>query len=262
MAAFLLVVSAAFTPQCSAATVQGTAYEWWTFKTLENVIIDINTTPPQRVVATDGTYSLSLPPGSYTLSAKYYLQNLLIYETQENLVIPENEADSTFTLDLIMLPAEEGQELYENEDISPSIQDDTGDTTSSLIIYAALVAVVGIVVILVAVYLGKLVREVKEIPLGPGAYGPSAALPNDLKEVMDVINQSGGRTTQVEIREKIPYSEAKISLMLDDLEDRGLIRKIKKGRGNIIISTTGGQRPVEKSEQQGNTPPPDNTQPS
>ena len=251
MVAFLLVVAAAFTPRCSAATVQGTAYEWWTLKPLENVIIDINTTPAQQLVATNGSYSLSLSSGSYTLSAKYYSHNLLIYETQENITIPENAENRTFTLDLIMFPAEEGQEFYENENISPSVQDVTETTTSSsLIIYAALVAVIGIVIILVAVYLGRLVREVKEIPLGPGAYGPSAVLPDDLKQVMAVINQSGGRTTQVEIREKIPYSEAKISLMLDDLEDRGLIRKIKKGRGNIIISTTEkGQRSIEKSEQ-------------
>lgn len=260
-AAFLLFVAAASTPRCSAATVQGTAYEWWTLRPLENVIIDINTTPAQQVIATDGSYSLSLPSGSYTLSAKYKIQNLVIYETQENITIPENAENRIFTLDLIMFPAEEGQEFYENENIDPSNVEDTGATTSSsLIFYTALVAVIGIVVILVAVYLGRLVREVKEIPLGPGAYGPSAALPDDLKEVVDVINQSGGRTTQVEIREKIPYSEAKISLMLDDLEDRGLIRKIKKGRGNIIISTTEkSQRPVEKSEQPAKSEPSNDT---
>ncbi len=32
------------------------------------------------------------------------------------------------------------------------------------------------------------------------------------------------------------YSEAKVSLMLDDLENKGLIKKIKKGRSNIIIA--------------------------
>jgi uncharacterized membrane protein len=60
-------------------------------------------------------------------------------------------------------------------------------------------------------------------------------LPTDLKEVMDFITKSGGRVNQVELRRNIPYSEAKVSLMISDLEDRGLIRKIKKGRGNIIV---------------------------
>jgi uncharacterized membrane protein len=30
-------------------------------------------------------------------------------------------------------------------------------------------------------------------------------------------------------------SEAKISLMLTDLESQGKIRKIKKGRGNVVV---------------------------
>ena len=32
------------------------------------------------------------------------------------------------------------------------------------------------------------------------------------------------------------FPEAKVSLMLDDLEDRGLIKKIKKGRSNVVIA--------------------------
>jgi uncharacterized membrane protein len=53
---------------------------------------------------------------------------------------------------------------------------------------------------------------------------------------MDVIRASGGRIRQAELRQKLPYSEAKVSLMIADLEDRGLVRKIKKGRGNIIVT--------------------------
>lgn len=58
---------------------------------------------------------------------------------------------------------------------------------------------------------------------------------DDLKGLLKVISAMGGRTTQTELRKKLSYSEAKISLMLTDLESRGLIKKIKKGRGNIII---------------------------
>ncbi|MHC1584962.1 MAG: helix-turn-helix transcriptional regulator, partial [Candidatus Syntropharchaeia archaeon] len=35
----------------------------------------------------------------------------------------------------------------------------------------------------------------------------------------------------------LSLSEAKISLMITDLENRGLVTKIKKGRGNVIILT-------------------------
>ena len=59
-------------------------------------------------------------------------------------------------------------------------------------------------------------------------------LPEDLKDLLELIRASGNRITQRELRKKSPYSESKVSLMLSDLEERGLIEKFKKGRGNII----------------------------
>ena len=58
---------------------------------------------------------------------------------------------------------------------------------------------------------------------------------NDIGQIINLIKQEGGRTTQKDIRKQIPLSEAKISLMLAELEHKGIIEKIKKGRGNIII---------------------------
>jgi uncharacterized membrane protein len=49
------------------------------------------------------------------------------------------------------------------------------------------------------------------------------------------VRSEGGRTTQKDLRRAIPYSEAKISLMIAELESQGKLKKIKKGRGNIII---------------------------
>ncbi|MPN35408.1 hypothetical protein SDC9_182906 [bioreactor metagenome] len=63
---------------------------------------------------------------------------------------------------------------------------------------------------------------------------PDSSLPDDLKEIMDLIRANGNRITQRELRKKSPYSESKVSLMLSDLEERGLVEKFKKGRGNII----------------------------
>ena len=58
---------------------------------------------------------------------------------------------------------------------------------------------------------------------------------NELGQLIKIIRQEGGRATQKEIRKQIPLSEAKISLMIAELEHKGLVEKIKKGRGNIII---------------------------
>ena len=60
---------------------------------------------------------------------------------------------------------------------------------------------------------------------------------DDLSEedFLEIIKKEGGRTTQKDIRKEIPLSEAKTSLMIAELEHKGIIEKIKKGRGNIII---------------------------
>jgi hypothetical protein len=60
-------------------------------------------------------------------------------------------------------------------------------------------------------------------------------LPDDLQEVLDIVIANGGRITQKDLRGKLRYSEAKVSLIVSDLENRGLVDKFKKGRGNIII---------------------------
>ncbi|MBS3149146.1 hypothetical protein J4455_00425 [Candidatus Woesearchaeota archaeon] len=41
--------------------------------------------------------------------------------------------------------------------------------------------------------------------------------------------------TQKDIRKELKISEAKVSLILTQLESEGRIKKIKKGRGNIVI---------------------------
>ncbi|WP_445475603.1 helix-turn-helix transcriptional regulator [Methanococcoides methylutens] len=59
--------------------------------------------------------------------------------------------------------------------------------------------------------------------------------PRKLQEVPDIIGSNGGRINQKDLRSKLSYSEAKVSLIVSDLENRGLVEKFKKGRGNIII---------------------------
>lgn len=54
------------------------------------------------------------------------------------------------------------------------------------------------------------------------------------KEVLDVIKKEE-RITQKDLRRKIPLSEAKVSLIITELYDEGSIKKIKKGRGNILV---------------------------
>jgi uncharacterized membrane protein len=52
--------------------------------------------------------------------------------------------------------------------------------------------------------------------------------------VLEIIKKEK-RITQKDIRKQLPDSEAKISLVISEFEAQGIIKKIKKGRGNIII---------------------------
>ena len=54
-------------------------------------------------------------------------------------------------------------------------------------------------------------------------------------KIYEFIKQKGGRVTQREIRKNFPVSQATISLILTELENDGKLKKIKRGKGNIII---------------------------
>lgn len=71
-------------------------------------------------------------------------------------------------------------------------------------------------------------------------------LPQDCREVLAIMEKNGGRITQLDLRKALPYSEAKVSLIVSDLENRGLVKKIKKGRGNVLILNRPGEQPAEK----------------
>ncbi|AKB80885.1 hypothetical protein MSBR3_0307 [Methanosarcina barkeri 3] len=59
-------------------------------------------------------------------------------------------------------------------------------------------------------------------------------LTTDLREILDMIRGHRGRITQKELRSRLEYSEVKVSLLLSELEKRGLIKKFKHGRENIV----------------------------
>ncbi len=65
--------------------------------------------------------------------------------------------------------------------------------------------------------------------------GETVSVPADLQEIIDILRSQGGRMTQKDLRKRLKYSEGKVSLMLIDLEQRGKIKKFKKGRGNILF---------------------------
>jgi uncharacterized membrane protein len=209
------------------ARVQGVAYDWFTFEPMENVDVKLlqNSFIVERVMSENGEYSFEVPPGEYTVVASYYLKGTLLYQDNQRVKAVAGEVHE---VDLILFPVlEEENELP--EDIVPEIGEEVGANLWPAVGLLFAVATVAAVIGYYAIRYRP--REILAKPV------KVVGIPEDLQEILRIIRGSGGRIKQADLRRKLPYSEAKVSLMLADLESRGLIRKIKRGRGNIIVLT-------------------------
>lgn len=314
-----------------AATIHGTVYEWYSFKPLENTIVEINSTPEQSFVAKDADYSFNLTPGTYKITANYFEENVVVYESEEVVTISD---DGEYIHDLLLFPAYQ-EDLLEQENLENVDLNFEKEETQSQANSQSTILIFALFALFILILAGYLVKKEKrnssgkvagpsgetqnlntfnsvasepniseaeyltikakmsedtdavtgsvveaagtdykppasyilggdiseaEIPVQQGVKlpedsyisvnsmseempdslssespeSPELSLPDDLKEIMDLIRANGNRITQRELRKKSPYSESKVSLMLSDLEERGLVEKFKRGRGNII----------------------------
>ncbi|MBI3035942.1 hypothetical protein HYY71_06490 [Candidatus Woesearchaeota archaeon] len=206
----------------NAATIHGAIYDF-SLKEVNNARVEINTSPKQFKVAQNGTYSFNVPNGIYKIKAQLVHRNEVIASAEENITIRQ---DGSYVLDLILFPdIEEGVEDPGIE-VSGQVIDEGKDRlllTGFIVLF-----VLGIAAIILYVLKTRKKKEADEVK-------EEENKSEDLEQIISIIKQEGGRTTQKEIRKKIPLSEAKISLMIAELEHKGVIEKIKKGRGNIII---------------------------
>jgi len=202
----------------SAATIRGTVYDL-ELEQVQNAIIEISSVPKQTFVAKSGTFLFNLPPGNYTVTA-YIVQDGIRYSAINNLVIIK---EGEYFSDMILIPEiTEEQQLFDEEVFTDdiNIKDEKGSN------FGIAMLIVVVTLILLAVYLvlrNKKRRKAKPIDT------------DMVDEVFDFIKKNDGRTTQKEIRKSFPVSEAKISRVVSQLESQGKIKKIKKGRGNLIF---------------------------
>lgn len=226
-----------FSSTASAATIKGTVYDWTTLTPEKNAMIEIDTSPNQLFVSKDGAYLFDVPKGNYTIKATYYKSGAMDSQVTEAISV---QNDGIFTIDLVLMPVyPEIDTLNETEiaidsDILPQ------ETYSPVLIAAGLLMVLITFYILYRVLAGK--KPVAGFTADKPVAGleriyPEASAVKDpeLKKITDYIEKSGGRATQKDVRKIMPLSEAKVSLMIAELEDRKIIRKIKKGRGNILV---------------------------
>ncbi len=201
-----------------SAIIEGKIYSW-ELEPLSKVIVEINTTPLQRIISEDGTYSFEVPNGTYEIRA-YYFDEFELY-CNETVRI---EGNGIYKLDLILFPRLENITKYE------SISDIEFDIEYGGYMNYQVVGVIAICsASLISVYLFIRFRKARSEKAAVDT------LPDDLKAILDILKRSNGRITQKELRDILGWSEAKLSLALADLERRGFIEKVKKGRGNLVF---------------------------
>ncbi|AKB74893.1 hypothetical protein MSLAZ_1632 [Methanosarcina lacustris Z-7289] len=267
----------------TTATVHGGTYVWDTFELLNDTLIDINSNPPQYIVAKNGIYSFELVPGDYTITARYYQNNTLIYSKEATFTI---EGEGNYVFDILLYPVSEypatktiSAKINNHNSVNPSEQNRTGPSTISYLPIA-----LTIFLLFGGGY--KLFRKHKKINkntfqekkynmpgllvkglgksigsgVSPGFGNLEGAvsvtepmighvnnskidavalnklpLSTELQRVMDIIRSHKGQITQKDLRSRLDYSEVKVSLMLSEMEKRGLIKKFKNGRENIVV---------------------------
>ena len=213
----LLLMLLLLIPVAFSATIYGTIYDL-SLNKADNVKVEVNTEPRQFYVSKNGSYAFNVPIGNYNVKAEQHIGNLLVSSVTENITIKDNWV---YVLDLILFPKIE--EELENDIEVIQIPERRFDFLPVIILLLSVAFLI---------YFFKRKKAVKKEV--EKEYKDIKA-ESDLDEIIKIIKEEGGRATQKDIRKKIPLSEAKISLMIAQLESEGKIRKIKKGRGNIII---------------------------
>ena len=219
----------------SAATLKGSIYDE-NLELATDVLIEVNTVPQQKYLAKSGSYSFELAPGKYTLTAKNTQ-----YTVTENIEIQSDTG--AYLLDIFLLPdfTEEDELWQETEQELPIDPEEAPSRLISWIIAGIIFAVLLGRIIYMRKKYGSLHlfrRRVKaESKKTVEQHKEELAQePGYLENAVEIIKRHDGRINQKDLRKEMMYlSEAKVSLIVTELEHKGKVEKIKKGRGNVII---------------------------
>ncbi len=106
------------------------------------------------------------------------------------------------------------------------------EKTNKLLIYITLALFVSFIVVFVLFLRKKpkvnkvIVKKIDKI---------TSHLKEDEEQVLNVLKQKGGKCDQGTLRVVTGMSKAKLSQLLKELEERKIIKKVKKGKKNVII---------------------------
>lgn len=229
----------------SAATLTGTIYNNQ-LEPEQNVLLTINTLPQQKYLAKEGIYSFELLPGNYTLN----FQKGFFSSNEEIQIIDDT---GKYNVDLFLVP-----DLHDEENLLSDTAEDLGSSLDenilaektslkawytywNFVILFFIIAWAGYRFFKLRKKYGSISKFRRQIKIESNKSLEQikqeiAQEPTYLDRALEIIKQHNGRLNQKDLRqEMLPLSEAKISLIVSELEHQGKVDKIKKGRSNIIV---------------------------
>jgi uncharacterized membrane protein len=168
---------------------------------------------------------------NFTFTAILPLDAMLSRESVAPL-FPETDANFTdgATLSFVWFT----QSLQSGQErvfiVKYQIPNDEAGPLQSYLVESAIIALLGIT-LGIALTLGgpKLYRRIQRI----GAVR-FVGVTTEEEEVLEVIRVKGGSCSQKDLYTEFDMSQAKVSLILNNLEERGLVKRFREGRENVV----------------------------
>lgn len=218
-----------------ATTIYGDIYDGDTLDQLQDVLITITDENDNVVVQKmfEESYSLDVGEGNYTLRAYHFRNGSLALYSERAFEAKTDDVG----IDLVLIPYEL-QALVPGFTAPPIPAETAGmDGGAAPIPFLEAGLVLLGVAALAAIYLlypkKKTDKKERADSLATEVENPTE-LDGDCKAVMKILGENEGRMVQKELRDILKWSEAKMSLVVSELEMDGHVRKIRKGRENII----------------------------
>lgn len=197
-------------------------------------------------------YQLEIPSGNYTVRVYHYGNGTLEHYSDYRI----QALQQTMQLDLILIPYE--LQVLVPGFISPPLANKYSNSTqinnlspNGLPVndYIFLYILLAIIVILLAYLIYRQIypmstaerteengrsRGKAKKPKEKMQVEKEQTLDEDSKRVLSILKENEGRMIQKELREILNFSETKMSLVITELEVLGIVKRIKKGRENIL----------------------------
>ncbi|MFH1785133.1 MAG: hypothetical protein ABH842_01775 [Candidatus Micrarchaeota archaeon] len=210
-----------------STTISGKIYDADNMKPLNNTIITVENSDNNVVLqqVCDSPYNVEIETGNYTFRAYYFDNGSLKYYSDYNIQVNQNNMQ----LDLILMP-------YELLSLSPGFNpppavnpsntvNNSNPNDQTIVDYSLYIIVLAIVIVFTLAWF--FLRKTPVTSLEP-------ELDDDCIKVLKILGENEGRMVQKELREILKFSETKMSIIITELEVSGYIKKIKKGRGNVL----------------------------